>query len=269
MVVLFWMTMNVLLWRSEMGHLERGGTPVPVGAVWDRILTAPDESPLVVFRGEQRLGTVRWTPTVAEEPAPQDVGNEFAPEGRVGRITGYQIEADASLRVESDAMRRLRLQGQATFSADKEWTSLLFRLIRRPEVWEMRADAATERLVLRVGDSPSAWEESFTFEELGNPRVILGRLALPWAWGGLETVLTALPSPQPRAIALGIEWEARQDWMTIGHARTRVYRLRARLFDQHEVAIVVSRVGEILKVNLPGDIRLVSEAFAAFPGDIP
>ena len=59
---------------------------------------------------------------------------------------------------------------------------------------------------------------------------------------------------------LGLRWEARNDWLQVGHASTRVYRLQARLFDRYEVVVLVSRVGEILHVDLPDNIILVNEA---------
>lgn len=265
LVALFWVIMNVLLWRSEMGGLGQGGTPVPAESIWERILTAPDESPLVLFHQGRRLGTVRWLPTVGEEAAAPSGDETFAPEGRVGRITGYHLDLDASVSLDPESMRRLRFQWQAEFSPEREWRTMMLRLTRRPEVWEINADASAEALELKVGTPAKEWTETFAFAELRQPRALLSRLGLPWGMELLDPIFGGLPGGQPAALALGVQWEGFQDWLRVAGARTRVYRLRARLFDRYEAVIVVSRVGEILKVELPGDVLLVSEAFAAFP----
>ena len=62
------------------------------------------------------------------------------------------------------------------------------------------------------------------------------------------------------SLALGLDWEARSDWLKVGHSRVRVYRLEARLLDKHRVVVIVSRVGEILRVELPSEITLVNDA---------
>jgi hypothetical protein len=43
----------------------------------------------------------------------------------------------------------------------------------------------------------------------------------------------------------------------------RVYRLRARIVEGQEIDILVSRVGELLKVELPFNLRLVNETLFA------
>ena len=64
----------------------------------------------------------------------------------------------------------------------------------------------------------------------------------------------------PKDIALGLRWTARKDWLQIGSSKTRVYRLQARLLDRYQAVVMVSRVGEILRVELPGEVTLVNDA---------
>ena len=54
-ITLFWVVMNILLWRSEFGA-GRAGSPVPVAAVWQKILTAPDNSSLTVIYKGRKIG---------------------------------------------------------------------------------------------------------------------------------------------------------------------------------------------------------------------
>jgi hypothetical protein len=45
----------------------------------------------------------------------------------------------------------------------------------------------------------------------------------------------------------------------VGREPLRVYRLESRILDKHVVTIFVSRAGEILRAELPGDVTLVLE----------
>ena len=51
-------------------------------------------------------------------------------------------------------------------------------------------------------------------------------------------------------------WDSRQDWLKIGSAKLRCYRLQTRVLEKHQATIYVSRVGEILRVELPTNIVL-------------
>ena len=43
-VTAFFVTMNVLLWRSEYGARGHQGSPLPSELVWEKVLTSPDNS---------------------------------------------------------------------------------------------------------------------------------------------------------------------------------------------------------------------------------
>ena len=44
----------------------------------------------------------------------------------------------------------------------------------------------------------------------------------------------------------------------------RAYRLQARLLDRYQARIFVSRVGEILRVDLPDEVVLLNDQLANF-----
>jgi hypothetical protein len=263
LVTLFWLVMNVLLWRAEMRVGGDGGSPVPAAMVWDRVLTAPDESAMVIFYQGERVGNCRWLATVGEELLPQDVDNEFAPEGRVGRITGYRIDFDGNLRLSGESQRRLRFRWELELAPDKEWSRMRLQLVNRPARWELEADAATEQLTLSAGETPDSWQRTLGFDELRTPGTLLKTLGLPGNLGRWTTLLAGLPLPDQTRMDFTVDWQSSQDWLRIAHARTRVFRLQARLFEGYEIKVLLSRVGEILKVELPGDIELLNEGFAA------
>ncbi len=268
LVALFWVAMNVLLWRAEMMSRPAGGSPVSPDLVWERMLTAPDDSTLEIRHRDRKLGWVRWVPRVEEAPeaAAPEAGTTASDglEGRVRRITGYTVVLDGNL-APRDGVPRYRFSGQLEFDADKHWQSLQLRVTLRPQVWELRADARRQTVTFQVGEEARAAEFRFTFAELAQPEALLGALGLPVPPGALQSLLPPALAGGPRRLALGLQWDARSDWLQIGSARARAYRVTARLLDKYEVRLVLSRVGEILRVELPDQITLVSDALADFP----
>jgi len=56
-----------------------------------------------------------------------------------------------------------------------------------------------------------------------------------------------------------LRWEARNERLLMGNARVRVYRLKLRLIDGYEASVIISPIGEILRVDLPDEISLIHE----------
>jgi len=61
----FFLTMNVLLFRSEFGGGNKLGSAVPAEIVWQKVLTAPDNSTLEIRHHGVKIGLGRWMPAVA------------------------------------------------------------------------------------------------------------------------------------------------------------------------------------------------------------
>jgi hypothetical protein len=142
------------------------------------------------------------------------------------------------------------------------------RLVLRPYLWETRADAAAQTVSVRA-DSPEApWERTFTLAELRDPAAVLRSLGQPAALAWLTPWLAAGQGQAPK-LDLRLDWDTRVDWSHLGRTRVRVYRVQARLLDKYRIDVMASRVGEILRVDLPYDIRLVNEAIAGLPEGIP
>ena len=72
-------------------------------------------------------------------------------------------------------------------------------------------------------------------------------------------LLGPMPGAQKGGLSLGVQWTARNDWIEIGHTSVRAYRLEATLLDRYRMRIIVSRVGEILRVDLPDEWELVND----------
>jgi hypothetical protein len=259
-IALFWVIMNVLLWRAEYGGGREVGSPVPSEVVWEKMLNAADESTLEISWNGKKIGYCRWVPNVNEGvESRQPRGHRPDLEGMVSAVSGYSIDLEGNVVV-GDPPTRMRFTAHLRFSARHTWEDLSIRVAHRPMFWEVRANAAEETASFTFEDDGGKWSRTYTFEELHNPTRLLQDLG--GAWTSTLTGLTAgLPAGNPlRDSGVGLRWEGHSDLMKIGHARVRVYRLQARLLDRYEVGVTVSRGGEIMRVELPGGIQLANEA---------
>src|SRR2546423_6813847 len=92
-VTVFFITMNVLLWRSEYGSGSQLGASVPVETVWHKMLIAPDKSPLEIRHHGKKIGYGTWVPTVRQDlTAASSAFDETLPEGMIREPSGYSIE---------------------------------------------------------------------------------------------------------------------------------------------------------------------------------
>jgi hypothetical protein len=257
--------MNVWLWRSEFSGGRQAGSPVPVATVWQKVLTAPDDSTLEIHRQGKRIGRCRWAPNVGGEVATGKTGGAATrPEGMVKRTTGYTIDiADGNLALQRPSPL-LRFNLHARFAADHSWQELLLQGILRPASYELRASAVNEKVSFKIEDENGKFERSYSFAELRNPQAMLRDLAGDSPLLGNTALLGALGGPvmlpDLKSLSLGLNWEARNDWVKFGGSQARVYRLQARILDRSRIVVMVSRSGEILRVELPDDILLVNEA---------
>jgi hypothetical protein len=113
---------------------------------------------------------------------------------------------------------------------------------------------------MRMDDGTTRTERSFTFNDLGRPDKILGDLGGPL----LSTAIGSMGLPlhstnQLSAARLDLKWDAREDKLKVGGTYMRVYRLQTRLLDSVPVIIYVSRVGEILRIELPDEVVLAND----------
>jgi hypothetical protein len=262
LVALFWATMNVLLWRAEFGRRGEVGSTVSAEVVWQKILTAPDDSTMEVRWNGKRVGYCRWVANVGEELATGKVSSEDnEPEGMVKQLAGYTIDLEGNV-LAGEVPSRVRFSAHAGFATNHLWREFRVRVALRPGVWEIETKAAEEQLRLKYDDGRGAtWAHAFSYDELRNPRAMAEELGGPLAVALLNP---AVPLEQPKDLSLGLRWEARNDWLKIGHTQVRVYRLQARLFDRYQAVVLVSRVGEIMQVELPNGLLLINEALTNF-----
>lgn len=260
LVTAFWVVMNVLLWRAEFGS---GGTrlsEVPLETVADRVLNAPDASVLVVRHHGQPIGLLRWIPTVTEGSTATAEASS-APEGMV-TATGYNLVLDLNLNGTAPS-ERWRVLMQVELDTNRMWQEISIRLFQRPISWEITARAGEDRVRVRFEEGRTSWEQSFSARDLRQAGGLLGPIA-----AFLPTSLTTQLSPwNPDQWKGSLQWQARNDWLTVGHNRVRVYRVQATVLGKYEAVVQLSRAGEILRVRLPDALLLVNEAIPSMAAE--
>ncbi|MGD1084372.1 MAG: hypothetical protein ABSA47_06405 [Verrucomicrobiota bacterium] len=253
-VTTFWLVMNFLLFRSQWGAHNGFGNSVPVTSVWDKILTAPDNSALEIYDRQERIGFGRWEAGTADSPliSSKILAQDYRPGQTAPALTGYGLSFDGS--VQFFVTNHVRFQISLALDTNKVWQEFSLRATMRPQSWEIHAVAALQTVQIKVNDDSGAWEKTMKFSDLQDPQTLLGDFADPMILG-----LLGLNHNLLGGAGAAIQWEAREDRMQFGQANLRVYRLDS-LFLGQRVEVIVSRIGEILRLDLPFDISLRNQA---------
>jgi hypothetical protein len=171
-IVSFWLAMNYLLWRSQWGKHSRLGSAVPAEVVWEKILTAPDLSSLDIYDHEKRVGSCHWTATVGNSPLSSNkiLDDDYAPDGMSEQVTGYTLNFGGNATFSNS--NRLGFEASLDLSTNRAWLTFHARVSARPRIWDVRATAATEKLVLNVEDVNGHWQKALNFSDLSNPEML-------------------------------------------------------------------------------------------------
>lgn len=253
-IALFWLAMNLLLLRSEFGYGSELASTLPVRVVWEKILTAPDDSALSLIVSGKRLGFIRWRPNVGEAAATGKIASENEPEGIVRRVAEYSLDIETSFVTEQFA-RAVRITTDIRFDPELKWKNFESRLMLRPTLWKLKGHARNRELWIEADEGDAEWIRRFSFDELKDPQKLLEQVESPI----IAAMLAQNNLFQGPLQMGGFKWTARYDWLRIGRNRVRIYRLQGKLFGDLEMTLLVSRVGEILKAELPGNFKLINE----------
>ena len=246
-IAAFWVTMNVLLWRAEYGS-HSGGTPVPLELVWRKILTAPDASSLSVYQNHDRMGYCEFSTSVGQEMAAVDADRP-PPEGLV-KHAGYQIHLAGNIAF-GDFTNRMKFDGRVLFSAARAWREINLRISSRFTSVDLHSLATNQTVHLKFSSEGGVLEKNLSFTELQNPDALIRILAGNFA----DTFLGVmdLPDLAETSAAQKLEWRATRTRVKIGTEEVPVYRIETS-FLGHAVLADVSTLGEILRVELPGNV---------------
>lgn len=254
-IAVFWVVMNVLLWRSEYGALA-GDTPVPPELVWRKILTAPDASSLSVYQNHERMGYCEFSTGVGQQMATLDE-DKIPPEGLAKRA-GYQVHLAGNIAI-GDFTNRLKFDGRVLFRNAREWQDLHLKISSRTAVVEIASSMTNQLVRMKIADETGVVERDLTFDDLKKPATIIRAFTGNFGDAFLSFVdLPALPAGES---VHNVTWDARRTRVRIGSESVPVYRL-ATTFLGHELTMNVSTLGEILRVNLPGGITASYDDFS-------
>ena len=263
-IALFWVLMNGLLWRSEFGTGSKVAAMVPSSTVWEKVLTAPDDSSLSINIDGKKVGYLRIRPRVNESGVAPKVANPNQIEGIVRRISEYNLQVEGSL-LAPIIERSVRFDSEFVFDPEFSWQRLRADATIRPDRWEIKADAADRLVWFQSTDGESEWIRSLPFEDLQNPQRLLKEMGSPLLATLLPQILPSSTSTNQSSasLSLGLKWETRTEWLRVGRSRVRIYRAEAKLLDQYRIIVLVSRVGEILRIEFPGGVKLINEVLYA------
>jgi len=246
-IAAFWLTMNFLLWRSEYG--ARGSEiPVPMDLVWRKILTAPDASTLNVYQNGERSGFCEFSTSVGQEMAKLDE-NHLPPAGLVARA-GYQIRLYGDISFGSFT-NRVKFDGQLQFSSADAWQEVNFKISSRLVTVEVHSVATNQNFHLKIIGDGLNTDATVRFSDLQNPNALLHTFA--GNAGGDFFGALDLPGFAAAPTGQKLEWHASRTRGKIGTETVPVYRIETS-FLGHTVLVDVSTLGEILRVELPGNI---------------
>lgn len=257
-VAAFFVTMNVLLWRADIAGRADFGSRLAPRLVWEKALTAAGESALEIRYKGAKIGTARFQPNIGEA---RPAGSEFdpdIPEGMIERVSNYLVEFDGHFTPEESL--HFRFGFHLRLSTNYNWEEFSLRLALRPYLWEIHSTAADQKLELRIEDEHGHSNRTYKFTDLQDPGKILAEFHQPWLSGALLALGMPLTSRTAAQKSFGFKWQARNDSITVEHTHIRGYTLEAKLLDRHSIRIFINPAGEILRIELPGEVVLLNEA---------
>jgi len=243
----FWLTMNVLLWRAEYGA-HAGDTPVPVALVWRKILTAPDASSLSVYQKSDRMGYCEVSTGIGQEMANADA-DKLPPDNLVKRV-GYQLHLAGNVSF-GDFTNRVKFDGQLRFSTLHQWRELTLKVTTRMAVVEIHSLATNQMVHVKITSDSEVMERNLAIADLQNPTALLHAFVGDFADPLLGTM--DLPDFKTMASDQPLEWTAIRTRVKIGAEAVPIYRLETSVLG-HDVVVDCSTLGEVLRVDLPGNI---------------
>jgi hypothetical protein len=245
-IAIFWVTMNVLLWRMEYGQ-QGGDIPIPLDLVWRKILSAPDPSSLSVYDHGERTGYCEISTSVQQAMAKLDADRP-PPEGLVTEA-GYSLHVNGNLSF-GDFTNRLKFDGRILFDRHRDWQEFHIRLILHENTTEIHCYATNQTINLTLTNPETVIKRQLRFEDLQNPQSLIRALGgdIDSTWlAFMELPTFATPN------AASFHFTARRSRIKLGHEPVSVYRVETTLLGQ-SIVLDVSTIGEIMRVELPNGL---------------
>ena len=154
---------------------------------------------------------------------------------------------------------------------DREWEWIRFdgKIGIKNQWLHLHSDRKKEVFVLEIEQEETQWETQITFDQFQNPQTLAGQLlkenpliaiTLTPLMGLLDSMYQPGSASSLQASDWAKSWEAFSDWMTVAHARMRIYRLESGRGNRNKLIITLNRAGEIVSINAPQKISLRNES---------
>jgi hypothetical protein len=247
--------------RSQSAAHSGLGSEVPPEIVWDKILTAPDNSSLEIYDHDQKIGFCHWIATTgaATKAFNQTLQDDYAPGDPLPQPTSYELTLEGNSTIFTT--NRLRFEAHLRLSTNETWQDFRWSGRIRPVAWDIHAVAVAQRIGVKINDDGAVWKKTFSFSDFQHPEALMDSFG---GSGALDIAgAAALPFLKEPLSQAALRWTAHEDWMQFGHSKVRVYRLQTEFLGQH-LYIFTSRAGEIMWVEAPNKLTLRSEAFSHF-----
>jgi hypothetical protein len=255
-VGLFFVLMNVFLWRAEFSDDELS-VPVPMESVVRRLLETADDSTLEIRHHGKKIGYCRWAITLLTQPMDMTESSPEVPEGMVTGITGYGIDLDGNFAFKD--LGQIRFHYSLTISTNHQWKDMHLRISMAPTKLEIQSSSLEETVRLMVTRDSKVQEYSYHFSDLGNPLKVFGDMAGTFSLGNFDMPGLPLSQFQNASPQMGLRWKAHTGRHTIGNSQVPVYQMEAPLLDKYKITIYMQKSGEILRVQLPDELELVND----------
>ena len=252
--------MNTWLWRLEYGRTKDNRDIASKTVVWQRILSAPDHSVLEVNYRGKRIGFFRWMPNIGDSGANKSVDDDQQVEGIVKQLTDYRVDVEGNIMMQ--LTNRMTFGVHLRYDSNQVWQAVTAKFGSRIGSIQLHAASGSEQVQMAFEHDGSKWEQAISKSALRNPDQLIKELGLPigllWpGWGlGLSEGSSQLEQK--------VKWDVYNDWWRVGHSNLRVYRVQLEILNRYTISIIISRVGEILRIELPNEITVVNEAFLSW-----
>ena len=202
------------------------------------------------------MGYCEFSTSVGQQMAALD-DDKLPPDGLVAKA-GYQVHLAGNVAL-GDFTNRLKFDGRVLFKNTRDWQELHFKISSRLTTVELAAQASNQVVHVKISNDGEITERDLAFADLQKPETILRAFAGNMADSLLAFVeLPALPAgaaPGP------VTWDARRTRVKIGAEFMPVYQLKSTALGR-DVTVDVSTLGEILRVNLPGEFSVRVDDFS-------
>jgi hypothetical protein len=244
-ILIFWVTMNYLLWQSQYGQ-HGGEISIPLELVWRKILSAPDPSSLSVYLHGERTGYCEINTSVQQEMAKLDA-DKLPPEGLAIKA-GYQLHINGNLSF-GDFTNRVKFDGRILFNNRREWQEFHLRAVLHGSTTEIHCFATNQTVDVSFAAPDALIRREFHFADLENPQSLLRALGgdsdIDSAWFGLFELPNLASAPSEP-----LQLTAKRARIRLGREPVSVYMIETTILGQ-AMELDVSTIGEILRVKLP------------------